>query len=142
MSSIHKYKKYKTITKTTALICLAVLFSTNFFGGNALYMLSEGAQSTVKIIALTIAIISISIYVLLCIKYKSMFYDIDGILFSKEAFAFLKKNNIPTDPISEVIRNGAKEPSAQGAKCTWKNPDGGKVLIYVDGNSRVTEIVS
>ena len=74
------------------------------------------------------------------VQKKCSYIEIHGIKYSKDAYAFVKKNNISFKDIENAISLGKKSKSKE-YKYSWYNDNGLKILVFVSLEGVVLKVV-
>ena len=85
-------KDFLNASRMVAFISLGILFSTNYYGGNALFFIDASLLSIIKVLMFAIGMISITIYFYFKSKENEASTEtlINGRLYSKQAINSLK----------------------------------------------------
>ena len=130
------------ISKGIAIFSLMIVLSGHYFGGNALFFLSEETQKLIRSIALVISGLSGLIFLILVNKKDHSLILDNNRYYSQKAYHHLKINNLSTDVIERAIQVGEKKVTNTKTQYRW-NLDGKIILlVYVDKKGNVIDIFS
>ncbi len=135
-----QYKNRSQVFQILGIFFLAILFSTNYYGGNALYFLTSETQYIIKVVAGAGGAISLFIYLALRNKNKRDLIEKHGYLYTREASEYMVEKNISMDNVESAILHGKRKQRHSNVWCTWETEEGLFIIVVLNDQGHVLSI--
>ena len=119
-------------TKLFSLLFLVVFFSTNYYGGNSLFFLSDNAQYLIKTISGILGFGLLFSYFVLKNKAKRELINRNGVLYTEEALKSMKDMELLEADIEVAISKGNKNKKYKNTYCTYEIKEGFFVTVVMN----------
>jgi len=129
------------IIKLLSFFFLALLFSTNYYGGNSLFFLDEHALYIVRIVSGVLGFVLLLVYFSLVIKHERDLIHINGITITKKTLEKLTSNNVDIDNVGNILSTGTKKIKKNYVYYSGENNDGLSITIVVNKNGCVVDMI-
>ena len=130
----------KNTIKILGLLFLALLFSTNYYGGNALFFLSDDALFMVRVFLGTAGVMLLILYASLCNKQKRDLIEYNGRFYSSEAINQIENYGLTKDIVELAIKNGVKKEGRLSTYYSYSDKQGISFTVILNDKGYVVEV--
>ncbi len=130
----------KHVIKITALLFLAILFSTNYYGGNSLFFLGDNALFVLRVFFGTAGVVLLIIYFALKNKEKRELTEHNGRFYTQEAIQQMGDCGINKESIELAIKNGTKKEGRLSAFYSYSTKDVGDFTVVLNNKGCIVNV--
>lgn len=131
-------KKYAI--KIAAVLFLVMLFSTNYYGGNALFFLGDKTLFVLRIFFGVAGLVLLIIYFALKNKEMRELTDLNGRFYTHEAVKKMDDCGISKETIELAIENGTKKEGRLNTFYNYSSKDVGNFTVVLNNKGYIVKV--
>lgn len=130
----------KHAIKITALLFLAILFSTNYYGGNSLFFLEDKTLFVLRVFLGIAGVVLLIIYLALKNKEKRELTELNGRFYTQEAVQQMESCGISKESIELAIENGTKKDGRLSTFYSYSIKDVGDFTVVLNNKGYIVNV--
>jgi hypothetical protein len=131
----------KQVIKITALVFLAMLFSTNYYGGNALFFLGDKTLFALRIFFAASGLVLFIMYLGVKNKEERELTEQNGRFYTQEAVQKIDRYGISKENIELAIQDGIKKEGRLSTLYIYSAEDIGVFTVVLNNKGYIVNVL-
>ena len=128
------------IVKFSAIASFTILFSTNYYGGNALFFLGDESLFVARAFFATVGIVLLAIYFILKQNAASKLIERNDRIYTQDVIEKMDCCGLNDEIIEEAIKNGVKKDGRSNTYYSYSNKDIKIFTVVLNNKGYVVEV--